>query len=257
MRVGAPSYSLSLVESKSTIYGINPVIEAIEAAVEIDAVYIAIGLRAGTKRRVEQAARKRKLRLFTAPRRELDGMAGGGVHQGVVAVCERSRYVDLDFLMQVEKKPRSLIVCLDEVQDPRNLGALARSALAFGAVGMIIPARRSASITPAAIKASAGALSRLPVARVTNLATTLEKMKKSGYWVAGAVISDDALPPADCDPGEKLALVLGGEGAGLRRGIEKLLDFRVRIPMTEAMESLNVSVAGAILLYEWLRPNFR
>lgn len=254
------SGSLSPVEPKSTIYGINPVLEAIDASVEIDAVYLAVGLRAATRSRVEQAARRRKLRVFSAPRRELDSMAGGGMHQGVVAVCERLHYVDLDFLMQIEKKPRSVIVCLDGVQDPRNLGALARSALAFGAVGMVIPTRRSASLSPGAMKASAGALAHLPVARVTNLAVALDKMKKNGFWVAGAVVSDSganvAQAPADCDPGEKLALVLGGEGTGLRRGVEGLLDFRVRIPISGEMESLNVSVAGAILLYEWLRPNF-
>lgn len=250
------------MEPKSTIYGINPVLEALEADVEIDAVYVAVGLRNATRRRVEQAAHRRNLRIFSTPRRELDGLTGGGVHQGVVAICERSHYIDLESLLEIEKKKRSMIVCLDGVQDPRNLGALARSALAFGAVGMVIPERRSAGVTPAAVKASAGALSKLPVARVTNMAQAITSMKKEGFWTVGAVATDDAPPggppaqtPAECDPGEKIALVLGGEGAGLRHGIEKLLDFRVRIPIAGEMESLNVSVAGAILLYEWSKGN--
>jgi len=147
------------------------------------------------------------------------------------------------------------LLCLDEVQDPRNLGALARSALAFGARGLVLPARRSAGLTAAAVKASAGALCRLPVAREKNLGRALERLKELGFWVTGAA-AGKGRPPWDFDPGEKVALVLGSEGSGLRPSIASRLDFVVRIPMAGFSESLNVSVAGAVLMYEWLgRPS--
>ena len=187
-----------------------------------------------------------------ADRRELDRLSGGAVHQGVVALGGGREYCQLEDLLEPFPGPsRHLLLVLDGIQDPRNLGAIARSALALGAAGLVLPGRRSAGLTPAALKASAGALSRLPVARVTNVSRALERMKEAGFWVSGAVAAGGR-PPWEIDPGQRVALVLGGEGGGIRPGVERLLDFRVTVPLAGPVESLNVSVAAALLLYDWL-----
>ena len=236
------------------IYGINPVLEALQSGAALESVVMVTGAVDSNRQEIERLARKAGVALRKAPRKELDRLSDDGVHQGVVAIWGAPPQVDLEEMIQVDKPGRKLVVCLDEVQDPRNLGALARSALAFGALGLVVPARRSAKPTPAAIKASAGALCRLPVALETNLGRALDRLKKNGFWVTGAVAQGGQLP-WEFDPGERIALVLGAEGSGIRRGIDTRLDFRVRVPMLAETESLNVSVAGALLMYEWLvRP---
>lgn len=232
------------------IYGVNPVVEALCAGATIEAIHVAIGLRKATRARIEQLAAPRGIQVLKTDRRELDRMAHGGSHQGVVAVARKPGLVDLDALAGRAGKPRTLLLCLDGIQDPHNLGALARSARACGATGLVICARRAAGLSPAALKSSAGALAHLPVARVNNMARALEKLKERGFWVSGAVV-DDGQAPWTYDPGEKVALVLGSEGSGPRRGVQEVFDHRVRIPMA-AEGSLNVSVAGGLLLYEWL-----
>jgi 23S rRNA (guanosine2251-2'-O)-methyltransferase len=240
--------------STTVIYGVNPVIEALLAGGRVDTVYLAVGLRKSTRREIEKLALEGGVRVLVIKRRELDRMASGGTHQGVLATAEKTPYIDLAELAQARLKPRTVVLCLDGIQDPRNLGALARSASAFGAAGLILPERRSVGITPAAVKASAGALTRLPVCRVKNLSRALDVLKQTGFWVSGAVV-DAGQAPWELDPGERVALVLGSEGSGVRRGLLDRLDFRVRVPMHNTSESLNVSVAGAAILYEWLaRP---
>jgi 23S rRNA (guanosine2251-2'-O)-methyltransferase len=240
--------------ASTVIYGVNPVTEALLAGGKVDTVYLAVGLRKSTKREIEQLANERGVRVLVIKRRELDRMAGGGAHQGVLATAEKTPYMELAELAGLQQKPRTVVLCLDGIQDPRNLGALARSAAAFRAAGLIIPERRSVGITPAAVKASAGALTRLPVCRVKNLSRALDVLKDAGFWVSGAV-SDGGQAPWEFDPGERVALVLGSEGSGVRRGLLDRLDFRVSLPMHKDSESLNVSVAGAAILYEWLvRP---
>lgn len=232
------------------IYGVNPVIEALCAGAEIESIHLAIGLRQGTRNQIEELAQPRGIRILKTDRKELDRMAGGGRHQGVVALARKPGLVELDALARLAGRPRTLILCLDGIQDPRNLGALARTARACGATGLVIPARRAAGVTPAALKSSAGALAHVPVARVKNMVRALEKLKQEGFWVSGAVV-DDGQAPWAYDPGDKVALVLGSEGAGARRGVQAVFDHRVCIP-TAVPGSLNVSVAGALLLYEWL-----
>ena len=240
--------------SSTVIYGVNPVTEALLAGGKVDTVYLAVGLRKSTKREIEQLANQRGVRVLVISRRELDRMASGGAHQGVLATAEKMPYLELSQLAKLQQEPRTVVLCLDGIQDPRNLGALARSALAFGAAGIIIPERRSVGITPAAVKASAGALTRLPVCRVKNLSRALDILKEAGFWVSGAVL-EGGQAPWEFDPGERVALVLGSEGSGVRRGLIEGLDFKVSLPMHNDSESLNVSVAGASILYEWLvRP---
>lgn len=233
------------------IYGVNSVVEALCSGAKIESITYLVGLRASTRKKIEELAGAKGIRIYRAQRQELDRLASGGNHQGVCALAFQTGIVSLEQLALIERKPRTIVLCLDGIQDPGNLGALARSAWAFGATGMVILKNRAAGITPGAMKASSGALSKLAIAKVNNLGRTLEKLKQHGFWISGAVMSEGQAP-WDFDPGNKVALVLGSEGGGLRSGIESRLDFRVNIPMMQNMDSLNVSVAGAVLLYEWL-----
>jgi len=166
-------------------------------------------------------------------------------HQGVLAWCEPYKYADAYELAQTE---RPLLACLDQVSDPRNLGAVCRSAEGAGATGVVVPAHGSARVTPVVCRSSAGAVEHLPVAVVTNLARYLAEIKRDDLWVAGAV--GDGTPMWQADLAGGLALVLGAEGKGLRPLVRRTCDLTVAIPQLGRVESLNVSVAAAVLLYE-------
>ncbi|HZQ89133.1 MAG TPA: 23S rRNA (guanosine(2251)-2'-O)-methyltransferase RlmB [Gaiellaceae bacterium] len=178
--------------------------------------------------------------------REITEAAGTRDHQGVLAWCEPYRYADAYELARAE---RPLLACLDQVSDPRNLGAVCRSAEGAGATGVVVPAHGSARVTPAVCRASAGAVEHLPVAVVTNLARYLAEIKDGDLWIAGAV-GEAGTPMWDADLSGGLALIFGAEGKGLRPLVRKSCDLEVSIPLLGEVESLNVSVAAAILLYE-------
>jgi 23S rRNA (guanosine2251-2'-O)-methyltransferase len=183
------------------------------------------------------------------PAPELTRLAGSPDHQGVVAEVDPYPYADARSVLD---PPEALVVALDQVQDPRNLGAVCRSAEAAGAAGMVIPSRRSAAVTPAAVKASAGAVEHLPVARVPNLADWLGAAKEQGAWIYGA--QSGAPAPYDrADLSGKVVLVLGSEGGGLRRRVAQSCDLLVSIPLRGQVESLNVSAAASVLLFEAAR----
>lgn len=179
--------------------------------------------------------------------RELSERAGTRDHQGVLALVEPYRYADAYELAAAE---RPLLAVLDRVTDPRNLGAVARSAEGAGATGVIVPAHGSAVITPAVARASAGAIEHLPVAVVTNLARYLEEVKGADLWVYGAALGPGAVPMWETDLSGGVALVFGAEGKGLRPLVRRTCDALISIPLTGEVESLNVSVAAALLLYE-------
>jgi 23S rRNA (guanosine2251-2'-O)-methyltransferase len=188
-------------------------------------------------------------RLQVKPERELTEAAGTRDHQGVVAWCEPYPYADAYDLVTVE---RPLIVCLDQVTDPRNLGAVARSAEGAGATGIVVPAHGSARVTPAVCRASAGAVEHLRVAVVQNLARWLNEVKGADLWVyAAAADAEASLWQAELDGG--VALVFGAEGKGVRPLVRRACDGAVSIPLAGKVESLNVSVAAALLLYEAAR----
>jgi 23S rRNA (guanosine2251-2'-O)-methyltransferase len=196
--------------------------------------------------------RRRVRRVWTTadlPANELTRLAGSPDHQGVVAEVDSYPYEEAQLLL---KPPDGLIVALDQVQDPRNLGALCRSAEAAGATGVVIPERRSVGITAAACKASAGAVEHLPVARVPNLADWLRDAKEAGAWVYGAEAGAPA-PYGSTDFTGKVVLVLGSEGKGLRPRVAESCDLLVSIPVRGKVGSLNVSAAAAILLFEAAR----
>jgi 23S rRNA (guanosine2251-2'-O)-methyltransferase len=197
-----------------------------------------------------QLAADAGIAVLEAGMAELDRLTGGAVHQGVALRVRPYEYAHPEDFTEDTAPVPSLIVALDGVTDPRNLGAVVRSAAAFGATGVVVPARRSAGVTAGAWKASAGALARLPVARAVNLTRTLEAYKSHGFFVAGldAAGSTDVheMPVAD----GPLVLVVGSEGRGLSRVVAAACDLLVRIPMSDATESLNAGVAASIALYE-------
>jgi 23S rRNA (guanosine2251-2'-O)-methyltransferase len=199
-----------------------------------------------------QRGRRRVRRVWTTkdvPASELNRLAGSPDHQGMVAEVDPFPYADASQLLGEEN---GLIVALDQIQDTRNLGAICRSAEAAGATGVVIPSRRSAAITPAACKASAGAVEHLRVARVPNLADWLLAAKDAGAWIHGAEAGAPA-PHTQADLTGKIVLVLGGEGKGLRRRVAETCDLLVSIPVRGRVGSLNVSAAASVLLFEALR----
>jgi 23S rRNA (guanosine2251-2'-O)-methyltransferase len=199
-----------------------------------------------------QRGRRRVRRVLTAddlPAAELTRLAGSPDHQGVVAEVDPYPYADPRAMLEV---PDGLLLALDQVQDPRNLGAVCRSADAAGAAGVVIPSRRAAAVTAAACKASAGAVEHLAVARVPNLADWLGVAKEAGAWVYGAEAGAPT-PYESADLTGKVVLVLGSEGGGLRRRVAGSCDLLVSIPIRGRVESLNVSAAAAVLAYEAAR----
>lgn len=235
------------------IAGIHPVLEALRAGREVKRLLIAKGREDARVDEVMALARERAIGIERAPKSRLDELYGGQ-HQGVIALLVPQGYATLDDALGAAKRrgEEPFIIALDGVEDPHNLGAVIRTAEAAGAHGIIIPERGSASLTPVVHKASAGASQRLAVVMVPNLANALRELKRQGVWVGGA---DQGAPQAHYESKMTgpLCLVLGGEGAGLRRLTLDLCDFQVRIPMHGEIASLNVSAAAAVLCFERTR----
>jgi 23S rRNA (guanosine2251-2'-O)-methyltransferase len=206
-----------------------------------------------------QTALRVGIRMIDKTRGELDRLSKGGVHQGVVALCGEFQYARgpadiLAYAQSLGAPP--LIVIVDGVTDPQNLGALIRSTYVLGGHGVIIPQDRAVGITSAAIKAAAGATETLPIAQVVNLVRAMQELKEAGVWLVAAVApGQQGEAPWQCDLAQPTGLVLGSEGRGLRPLVRKTCDLRAEIPMTQGLHgaSLNVAVAGAVLLYESLR----
>jgi 23S rRNA (guanosine2251-2'-O)-methyltransferase len=238
------------------VLGRNAAVEALRAGVPVTAVYVADQpLRDQRVREVFASAGDRGLAVLQVPRAQLDRMTGEAVHQGVALQVPAYDYAHPDDLLAAppagrQARGRALIVALDGVTDPRNLGAVVRSAAAFGAAGVVVPERRAAGMTASAWKSSAGAAARLPVARATNLARQLKAYQAAGLSVVGLDAGGDAeLPGLDLAT-EPLVLVVGSEGKGLSRLVAQTCDVLARIPITAAAESLNAGVAAGIALYE-------
>ena len=235
------------------LYGVNPVLEAIRAHPH-DVVRVLVergqdGRPSQGAERVLRIAREAGIRVEDAHRGELLRRSSGGVHQGVGAEVSEFRYAALEDVLHAA--PPFLAV-LDGVTDPQNLGALARSAQALGAHGLVVPKDRAAGVTPVAFKAAAGALERLPVAQVTNLSRALEDLKEKGVWTV-ALAADGERDLSQIDLTSGIAIVLGSEGKGVRPLVRRSCDHVARIPMREGAESLNVAAAGAIAFYEVAR----
>lgn len=228
--------------------GIHPVLESLKAGRPLDRIIIAKGAAGARLQEIIDLARRGSVSVRFEDRTGLDRLAGTPAHQGVVAMGAPQRYADLD---DVAPAARMLVV-LDGVEDPHNLGAVIRTAHAAGAGGVIIPERRAAGLTDVTAKAAAGALEYLPVVRVTNINRTLEDLKELGYWIYGL----DERGTEDYDRvnyNSPTVLVFGGEGKGLHEQVRKRCDVLVRIPLEGQIPSLNVSVAAGIVLFECKR----
>jgi 23S rRNA (guanosine2251-2'-O)-methyltransferase len=241
-----------------TVHGVNPVRELLRAGADASELWVAEGAERGRLAEILRLAGEAGVRVKEAPRQRLDRLAGTDRHQGVVAVVADYRYREPEDLLEAAKARGEppLLVLLDGIEDPQNLGAIIRSAHALGAHGVVIPRDRAAGITAAAAKASAGAVEHCPVARVTNLAQAIGNLKESGVWAVGlAADGEGELASVDlCAP---TALVEGGEGQGIRRLVRERCDHVVRIPMKGEVSSLNASTSAAICLYEAARQRGR
>ena len=230
--------------------------EALCAARPLDRVLIARGAGGPRLQEIIDLARQRAVSVRFEPREALDRASNGAAHQGVVAFGAAQRYADLDDVLSGTEAQTQLLVLLDGVEDPHNLGAIGRTAHAAGASAILIPDRRAAGLTEVVAKASAGALEHLPVVRVGNVSQTLERLKKRGFWIYGLDQRGSQLY-SETDYAKPTVLVLGGEGQGLHELVKKHCDVLVRIPMAGAISSLNVSVAAGIVLFEWGRRRSR
>jgi len=238
------------------IHGLHAVLEALESAPDqvtrVVAAERADGRGDARLQKIMAAARGAGVPFDRQPGKALDRLAGeGAVHQGVVALVAEASYADPDEVVAKAPAP-ALFLVLDGVEDPRNLGAAIRVAAAAGAGGIFVPERRSAGLSAACVKASAGTALKFPVARIGNLATFLKRLKSEGVWVVG--LDPEGSPVwSGFDLSVPIALVTGGEGKGLRRLTRESCDALLALPMAPGVESLNLSVAAGIALYEALR----
>ena len=240
--------------AESRVYGRNPVLSLLRTGGRrADEIAVLAGGR-GPLGEVVALARRAGVKVSFRTRDQLTAMAGSPEHQGVVARVTSAEYVDLDDLLagSAPRAEPAFYLVLDQVQDPRNLGAILRTADAFGVHGVVIPKHHAVGLTDAAARTAMGAVERVPVARATNLVAAVEALKESGAWVYGASARDGIAPWA-ADLRGPVCLVLGSEGEGLRPLVARACDAVVAIPMAGAAESLNVAAAAAILCYEVAR----
>ena len=234
------------------VAGRNSVVELLRATVPVNALYVAEGIdRDDRIREIFKLAAEQYVSLLEIGRVELDKLTGGAVHQGIAAKLNAYEYAHADDLLALadERGEDPLIVMLDGVTDPRNLGAVIRSASGFGAHGVVIPERRAAHITASAWKSSAGAAARVPVSRVTNLTRQLKAYQEAGLMVIGLAADGDVSLPASDMLNGPVVVVIGSEGKGLSRLVAETCDQLVSIPMATGLESLNAGVAAGIALY--------
>ena len=227
--------------------GIHPVAEALRAKHPLERLLVAQGAGGPRLQEIIDLARRASIPVRFEPRAALDRLAGTSAHQGVVALGAAQQYADLDGVA-----PCEMLVVLDGVEDPHNLGAIIRTAHAAGAGAVVIPERRAAGVTDVVAKAAAGALEHLPVVRVTNINRALEELKQRGFWIYG--LDERGAETYDqVEYASPAAVVLGGEGKGLHEQVRKHCDALVRIPVAGRISSLNVSVAAGVMLFEWRR----
>ncbi len=239
--------------SSNALYGINTVEEAIRTR-PVEHVLVAEGHRNRRVQEIIEKCRAAGIPLRFAPRAALDRAAGTIQHQNVVALCAAKPYDSVETILRSSSRP--LLVVLDGVEDPANLGAIVRTVVGAGSHGVIIPDRRAAGLSPAVARAAAGALEHAKIARVTNLVRTLVELKKENLWVYGFE-SRAQKSYLDLDYSSPCALVVGGEGHGLHRLVREACDEVAHIPLYGPVQSLNVSVAASVVLYEAARQRNR
>lgn len=240
-------------ENEFTIEGRNAVIEAFRSGKPIDRVYILDGCQDGPVLTIKREARKQDVLIKYVARERLDQMSETGKHQGVIACAAAYEYADIEdmFNLAEEKGEPPFFFLLDNIEDPHNLGAIIRTANLAGAHGVIIPRNRAVGLTATVARTSAGALNYTPVARVTNLAVTIEELKKRGLWFVCADM--DGTRMYDLNLKGPIGLVIGNEGEGVGRLVKEKCDMTASIPMKGNIDSLNASVAAGVLAYEIVR----
>jgi 23S rRNA (guanosine2251-2'-O)-methyltransferase len=240
--------------SSEIVAGRNAVLEALRADVPVTTLYVAGRIESDD--RVKESLKivaERAIPVLETPRGELDRITDGAVHQGLAIQVPPYDYAHPSDLVDPEAPGIPLVVALDGITDPRNLGAIVRSVAAFGGHGVVVPARRSVGMTASAWKTSAGAAARIPVAQATNLTTALKDFRKAGFFVIGLDMDGDVELPSLELSSEPLVVVVGSEGKGLSRLVRETCDQIVSIPMTSGMESLNAGLAAGVTLYEIAR----
>ncbi len=243
--------------SEFTIEGRNAVLEAYRSGKVIDKLYILDGCQDGSVLSIKREAKKHDTQVKFVTKERLDRLSETGKHQGVIAVAAAYEYAQVDDILQAarEKGEAPFLFLLDNIEDPHNLGAIIRTANLAGAHGVIIPKNRAVGLTAAVARTSAGALNYTPVAKVTNLAKTIEELKKEGLWFVCADMGGTTM--YDLDLKGPIGLVIGNEGEGVGRLVKEKCDFVASIPMKGDIDSLNASVAAGVLAYEIVRQRMQ
>lgn len=236
------------IDNLGIVIGRNAVGELLKSERTIDKIYVRKGNREGSLTVIVAQALEKRIPIVEVEQSKLDFMSSGANHQGVVAMAALKDYVSVDDILKIaeERGEKALIVIADCIEDPHNLGALIRCAECAGAHGIIIPKRHAVGITPAVYKSSAGAIEHMAIAKVTNIATTIEELKKKGVWIFSS--EADGTPYYEADYDCNCAIVLGSEGNGVGKLIKEKSDFIISIPMYGKVNSLNVSTAASVIL---------
>ena len=237
--------------SLDIVYGVHAVTESLEANTG-NKLYIQDDLRGKMLMPLRPLAAEKKVSISWTPKKTLSDMTGGAVHQGFVLRVSEFAYSELSVIMdKAEQEENPLVLILDGLNDPHNFGSILRTADATQVTGVIIPKHRAVGVTPVVAKTSTGAVEHIPIARVTNLSQTLDKLKEAGFWVFGTDM--DGTPSHKWNTAGKVALIIGNEGKGISANIKKQVDEMITIPMSGHVQSLNASVAAAVLMYEVYR----
>ena len=238
-------------ETNDIVYGVHAVTESLTANTG-NKLYIQDDLRGKNVDKIKNLAAEKKVSISWMPKKTLNDMTNGAVHQGFVLRVSEFAYAELDMILdKAAQEENPLILILDGLNDPHNFGSILRTADATNVTGVIIPKHRAVGVTPVVAKTSTGAIEHVPIARVTNLSQTLDKLKEQGFWVFGTDMN--GTPSHKWNTSGKLALIIGNEGKGISQNIKKQVDGMITIPMNGHVQSLNASVAAAVLMYEVFR----
>ena len=239
------------MENNDIVYGVHAVTEALMANTG-NKLYIQDDLRGKNVAKMKDLAAEKKVSISWTSKKTLQEMTDGAVHQGFVLRVSEFAYTDFEAMLKMaEREENPLLLILDGLTDPHNLGSILRTADATNVTGVIIPKHRAVGVTPVVAKTSTGAVEHIPIARVTNLSQALDKLKHAGFWIFGTDMN--GTPSTKWNTAGKLALIIGNEGKGISANIKKQVDEMITIPMNGHVQSINASVAAAILMYEVFR----
>ena len=240
------------------VEGRNSVLELLESGRDINKIFVTRGEKHGSINKIIAIAKERKIIIVEKDKKQMDEMAQQENYQGVIAIVPPFEYVEVDDILKIaeEKNEEPFILILDGIEDPHNLGSIIRTAETAGVHGIIIPKRRAAAVNSTVNKASAGAVEHMPIARVTNISETIEKLKRSGLWICGTDVNTNKYY-YNQDLTGPLGIVIGNEGNGISDKVKKNCDFIVKIPMKGKIQSLNAAVSTGIVVYEAVKQRLK